>query len=119
MSSHGSNAVAAAADGPPEQQLAGNSLGLFDTTSSTLANIAPALSVFLTIPVIVASMGAMAPWAFVIAAVAILCTGNSLIEFTRRIPSAGGFISYITRAAETKTRSTGTFAGSVAFYRCC
>lgn len=116
MSSHESNTLATATDGPPEQQLAGNSLGLFDTTSSTLANIAPALSVFLTIPVIVASMGAMAPWAFVIAAVAILCAGNSLIEFTRRIPSAGGFISYITRGAETKTRSTGTFAGSVAFY---
>jgi amino acid transporter len=117
MSSPGSNTVAAATTGrPTEQRLAGNSLGLFETTSSTLANIAPALSVFLTIPVIVASMGAMAPWAFVIAAVAILCTGNSLIEFTRRIPSAGGFISYLTRAAETRRRSAGTFAGSVAFY---
>ena len=68
-------------------ELPGNSLGLFDTTSSTLANIAPALSVFLTIPFIVANMGAMAPWAFVVAAIAILCTGNALIEFTKRIPT--------------------------------
>lgn len=93
-----------------------NSLGLFDTTSSTLANIAPALSVFLTIPAIVAAMGTMAPWAFVVAGVAILCTGNALIEFTKRIPSAGGFISYLTNAAETGTKTTGTFVGAVGFY---
>jgi hypothetical protein len=44
-------------------QLPAGSLGLFDTTSSTLANIAPALSVFLTIPAIVIAMGTMVPWA--------------------------------------------------------
>src|SRR5215469_6680768 len=80
-------------------ELPANSIGLFSTTSSSLANIAPALSVYLTIPAIVIAMGTMAPWAFIIAAVAILATGNSLIEFARRMPSAGGFISYITRAA--------------------
>lgn len=95
-------------------QLPADSIGLFDTTSSTLANIAPALSVFLTIPAIVIAMGTMAPWAFVLAAIAILATGNSLIEFTRRMPSAGGFISYITRAA-AGARS-GRFLGSMAFY---
>ena len=96
--------------------LPANSLGLFDTTSSTLANIAPALSVFLTIPAIVATMGAMAPWAFVVAAVAILCTGNAVMEFTRRIPSAGGFISYLTNGAEAGSKTVGTFVGSVGFY---
>lgn len=95
-------------------KLPANSIGLFGTTSSTLANIAPALSVFLTIPAIVISMGSMAPWAFVLAAIAILCTGNSLIEFTRRMPSAGGFISYITRAS--RGSRSGTFMGSMTFY---
>jgi amino acid transporter len=95
-------------------RLPANSIGLFGTTSSTLANIAPALSVFLTIPAIVISMGSMAPWAFVLAAIAILATGNSLIEFTRRMPSAGGFISYVTRAS--KGDRSGTFLGSMTFY---
>lgn len=108
-----SNTTAVSGD---SYELPGNSLGLFDTTSSTLANIAPALSVFLTIPFIVANMGAMAPWAFVLAAIAILCTGNALIEFTKRIPSAGGFISYLTNAAETSNKKTGTFVGGVGFY---
>jgi amino acid transporter len=114
--------------------LPANSIGLFGTTSSTLANIAPALSVFLTIPAIVIAMGSMAPWAFVLAAIAILATGNSLIEFTRRMPSAGGFVSYITRAAagsrtegeadsksgsRAQSRSgskSGTFLGAMTFY---
>src|SRR5581483_4428965 len=96
------------------RSLPANSIGLFGTTSSTLANIAPALSVFLTIPAIVLSMGSMAPWAFVLAAIAILATGNSLIEFTRRMPSAGGFISYLTRAV--RGSRTGTFLGSMTFY---
>jgi amino acid transporter len=95
-------------------QLPAGSLGLFDTTSSTLANIAPALSVFLTIPAIVIAMGSMAPWAFVLAAIAILATGNSLIEFTRRMPSAGGFISYITRSVSGSRPAT--FLGAMTFY---
>ncbi len=97
-------------------KLPGNSLGLFQTSASTLANIAPALSVFLTVPFLVASMGTAAPWIFVLAAVAILCVGMSVSEFTKRIPSAGSFISFITRSGETRSRSTGTFLGSVTFY---
>jgi amino acid transporter len=105
------------AGGSPSAELPANSIGLFSTTSSTLANIAPALSVYLTIPAIVIAMGTMAPWAFVLAAVAILATGNSLIEFARRMPSAGGFISYVTRAATGGSGSrAGTFLGSMTFY---
>jgi amino acid transporter len=104
----------AAARATGQDTLPADSIGLFGTTSSTLANIAPALSVFLTIPAIVIAMGSMAPWAFVLAAIAILATGNSLIEFTRRMPSAGGFISYITRAAAG--RRSGTFLGAMTFY---
>ena len=95
-------------------KLPAGSLGLFDTTSSTLANIAPALSVFLTIPAIVIAMGTMAPWAFAVAAVAILATGNSLIEFTRRMPSAGGFISYVTRSVAGSRPAR--FFGAMTFY---
>src|ERR1051326_7477976 len=104
-------------------ELPADSIGLFDTTSSTLANIAPALSVFLTIPAIVIAMGSQARWAFALAAVAILASGNSLIEFTRRMPSAGGFISYITRAAQGRGARgraapgrVGGFLGAMTFY---
>lgn len=108
----------APAPGTAGRHLPADSIGLFSTTSSTLANIAPALSVFLTIPAIVIAMGSMAPWAFVLAAVAILATGNSLIEFTRRMPSAGGFISYISRAASggQSANRPATFLGAMVFY---
>jgi amino acid transporter len=112
------NETAAVSPATSGTELPANSVGLFGTTSSTLANIAPALSVFLTIPAIVIAMGSMAPWAFVLAAIAILATGNSLIEFTRRMPSAGGFISYITRAASVRAggNRSGTILGSMTFY---
>jgi hypothetical protein len=42
------------------QRLPAESIGLFGTTSSTLANVALALSVFLTIPAIVLAMGSLA-----------------------------------------------------------
>ncbi len=103
----------------PVAELPANTIGLFSTTSSSLANIAPALSVYLTIPAIVIAMGSLAPWAFAIAAVAILATGNSLIQFARRMPSAGGFISYITRAATGQAGTggrTGKFLGAMTFY---
>ena len=109
-------AVPATTSAGPAAELRADSIGLFGTTSSTLANIAPALSVFLTIPAIVIAMGSMAPWAFVLAAVAILATGNSLIEFTRRMPSAGGFISYITRATSRRDGGGGSFLGAMTFY---
>jgi amino acid transporter len=108
------NETAAVSPATSGTELPANSVGLFGTTSSTLANIAPALSVFLTIPAIVIAMGSLAPWAFVLAAIAILATGNSLIEFTRRMPSAGGFISYITRAS--RGNRSGTILGSMTFY---
>jgi len=112
-----SETAARTTEGTAPAELPPNSIGLFDTTSSTLANIAPALSVFLTIPAIVIAMGSQAPWAFALAAVAILATGNSLIEFTRRMPSAGGFISYITRAARGREEGgAGRFLGAMTFY---
>jgi amino acid transporter len=40
-------------------------------------------------------MGSRAPWAFLIATVAVLTLGNTMSEFSRVRPSAGSFVSYI------------------------
>ena len=116
--SDASDAVRSSAASRSTSALPANTLGLFDTTASTLANIGPGISAFLVIPAILAAMGAMAPWSFLISAVAILCTGNSLIEFARRMPSAGSFISYLTRAVDTSASGStaGTAMGSFTFY---
>jgi hypothetical protein len=83
----------------PEMQaqprLQRNALNLFETISATLANLAPAEGIFLSIGLTVAFMGSRAPWAFLIAMVAVLTLGNTMAEFSRVRPSAGSFVSYI------------------------
>ena len=78
-------------------RLARGALSLFDTLSSTLANLAPVEGIFLSITLVVAAMGAQAPWAFLVAGVAILATGNTMSEFSQTIPSAGSFVTFIGR----------------------
>lgn len=97
-------------------RLQGGALNLFETISSTLANLAPAEGIFLSITLVVASMGSRSPWAFLIAAVAILAAGNTMAEFAKVMPSAGSFVTFIANGFGTTSRRTGTFVGGVAFY---
>jgi amino acid transporter len=78
-----------------QPRLQRNALNLFETISATLANLAPAEGIFLSVGLTVAFMGSRAPWAFLIAMVAVLTLGNTMAEFSRVRPSAGSFVSYI------------------------
>jgi len=100
----------------PAPGLRRGALSLRETIVSTLANLAPAEGIFLSITVVVGAMGARAPWAFVIAAVAILCAGNTMAEFAKVMPSAGSFVTFISNGIGASSRGAGTFLGGVAFY---
>src|SRR5215472_14232294 len=102
--------------GPPQTQLARGALTLFDTISSTLANLAPVEGIFLAITLVVFAMGSMAPWAFLIAGVAILATGNTMSEFSRSIPSAGSFVTFIGRGIGARAPRTGQWLAGVSYY---
>jgi amino acid transporter len=78
-----------------QPRLQRNALSLFETIASTLANLAPAEGIFLSLGLVVATMGSRAPWAFLIAMVAVLTLGNTMSEFSRVRPSAGSFVAYI------------------------
>jgi hypothetical protein len=60
-----------------QPRLQRKALNLFETISATLANLAPAEGIFLSIGLVVAVMGSRAPWAFLIAMVAVLTLGNT------------------------------------------
>src|SRR5579862_5736463 len=95
------------------QRLASGALSLFDTLSSTLANLAPVEGIFLSITLVVAAMGSQAPWAFLVAGVAILATGNTMSEFSQTIPSAGSFVTFIGRGLGVKSPKTGSLAAGL------
>ena len=101
-------------DAPP--RLARGALTLFDTLSSTLANLAPVEGIFLSITLVVVAMGSQAPWAFLVAGVAILATGNTMSEFSQTIPSAGSFVTFIGRGFGTRSRKTGSALAGLSYY---
>jgi amino acid transporter len=77
-------------------------LGLFGVIMPGLAQVAPAFNLFFTTGVMVGLAGASAPLIFLISMVGMLATASSLAQFSGVYPSAGSFITYITRAIGTK-----------------
>src|SRR5437762_11607338 len=82
--------------GPVEvPRLQRGALGLIDIATSTMANIAPAMSFFFSSALIVQAAGIASPLIIVAAAIAIALLGNTLAEFSRAFPSTGSFITFI------------------------
>ncbi len=79
-----------------------NQLGLFGVIMPGLAQVAPAFNLFFTTGVMVSLAGASAPLIFLISMIGMGATASSLAQFSGVYPSAGSFITYITRAIGTK-----------------
>jgi amino acid transporter len=84
------------------QALRRGQLGLFGVIMPGLAQVAPAFNLFFTTGVMVALAGASAPLIFLISMVGMGATASSLAQFSGVYPSAGSFITYITKAIGTK-----------------
>lgn len=108
--------AAGTATGIRESQLASGALSLFDTISSTLANLAPVEGIFLSITLVVLAMGSQAPWAFLVAGVAILASGNTMSQFSQTIPSAGSFVTFIGRGIGSRAPKTGSVLAGISYY---
>src|SRR5215469_6213187 len=86
----------------PGQTLERGQLGMFGVIMPGVAQVAPAFNLFFTTGVMVALAGASAPLIFLISMVGMVATASSLAQFAGVYPSAGSFITYITRAIGTK-----------------
>lgn len=86
--------TAQAADAP---HLKTGALGLAEATVTGLSNMAPAMSLFFAVAAIAGSVGSSLPFVFILAMLGILFTANTLAQFSRLYPSAGSFITFITR----------------------
>lgn len=84
------------------ERLERDQLGLFGIIMPGLAQVAPAFNLFFTTGVMVALAGASAPLIFLISMIGMGATASSLAQFSGVYPSAGSFITYITRAIGTK-----------------
>src|SRR6266702_3672012 len=84
------------------ERLRRNQLGMFGIIMPGLAQVAPAFNLFFTTGYMVFYAGASAPLIFLISMVGMGATASTLAQFSGIYPSAGSFITYITRAIGTK-----------------
>ncbi|HEU5384236.1 MAG TPA: APC family permease [Ktedonobacteraceae bacterium] len=80
---------------PEAPRLQRGALNLVDIATSTMANIAPAMSFFFSSALIAGAAGIGSPLIIIVAVLAIALLGNTLAEFSRSIPSTGSFITFI------------------------
>ena len=79
----------------PHQRLRGGSLGMLDIAAATMANIGPAMSFYFGFGFLTFTAGVASPLTILAAGVAIALLGNTLAQFSRAHPSAGGFITFV------------------------
>src|SRR5438445_11435970 len=75
-----------------------NSLGLVGATMQAITHIAPAIAALFFTQFIVSLAGITAPLAYVVGVVVVLMLGNTLVQFSKHLPSAGGYYTYVSRA---------------------
>ena len=80
---------------PGDNRLRGGSLGLLDIASSTMANIGPAMSFYFGFGLLATTAGVASPLTIVVAGLTVALLGNTLAQFSRAHPSAGGFITFV------------------------
>ena len=81
-------------------------LGLLDIAAATMANIGPAMSFYFGFGFLALTAGLASPLTIIAAGIAILFLGNTLSEFTKVIPSTGGFITFIGKTFGARTGVT-------------
>src|ERR1700730_3190346 len=87
---------------PASASLERGQLGLFGVIMPGVAQVAPAFNLFFTTGLMVAYAGASAPLIFLISMVGLVATASSLAQFAGVYPSAGSFLTYITRSIGTR-----------------
>lgn len=94
---------------PPRQGLKQDALSLPTLVVNNIAEIAPGIACIFVLASIFAASGVASPLVVLFACVGFLCHVNSTAEFSRVIPSAGFYATYVARTFGT--RAGGVIAG--------
>src|SRR5260370_25033008 len=90
------------------------SLGLVSVTMQAITHIAPAIAALFFTQFLVTLSGLTAPLAYTFGVVVVLMLGNTLIQFSRQLPSAGRFYPYtrppLSASARVSTPSRSVFS---------
>ncbi|MGD0084720.1 MAG: APC family permease [Acidimicrobiales bacterium] len=96
-----------------EHRLPKGALGLVDISAATMANVAPAMSFYFGFGFLAFTAGVAAPLTILVAGIAIAFLANTLAEFSKHIPSTGGFITFVGKSfGPTSAVTTALLAGT-------
>jgi amino acid transporter len=103
--------VSAETDNPnADPQLRRNSLGLSELVFQGVTHIAPATNVVFTFPIIALKAGPVMPLSFLLATIVCFFIGNTVSQFSRYMPSSGGYYSFATRGLGNRSGFMATWS---------
>ena len=91
-------------------QLRRNSLGLPDLVFHGITHIAPATNIVFTFPVIALKAGPDMPISFLLTTIVCCFIANTVSEFSKYMPSSGGYYSFATRGLGSRTGFMATWS---------
>jgi amino acid transporter len=91
-------------------QLRRNSLGLSELVFQGVTHIAPATNMVFTFPIIALKAGPVMPLSFLLATMVCFFIGNTVSQFSRYIPSSGGYYSFATRGLGSRSGFMATWS---------
>jgi amino acid transporter len=95
---------------PASPQLRRNSLGLPELVFHGITHIAPATNVVFTFPIIALKAGPDMPISFLLSTIVCFFIANTVAEFSRYMPSSGGYYSFATRGLGSRVGFIATWS---------
>jgi amino acid transporter len=95
-----------------EPQLRRNSLGLPELVFQAVTHIAPATSVVFIFPAIAHQAGPAMPLSFVLTTIVCMFVGSTVFQFSKYVPSSGGYYSFATRGLGSRSGFMATWRWS-------
>jgi amino acid transporter len=91
-------------------QLRRNSLGLPELVFQGVTHIAPATNIVFTFPIIALKAGPAMPLSFLLSTILCFFIGNTVSQFSRYMPSSGGYYSFATRGLGSRSGFMATWS---------
>jgi amino acid transporter len=93
-----------------DPKLRRNSLGLPELVFQGVTHIAPATNMVFTFPIIALKAGPDMPLSFLLATIICFFIGNTVLQFSRYMPSSGGYYSFATRGLGSRIGFIATWS---------
>src|SRR5580700_125812 len=93
-----------------DPQLRRNSLGLLELVFQGVTHIAPATNIVFTFPIIALKAGPDMPLSFLLSTIVCFFIGNTVSQFSRYMPSSGGYYAFATRGLGNRSGFMATWS---------